>query len=531
MEDYDCAQLYGYGRQQRRVLCCTQLSGAVFVLHAFAMRLLVADVDYWCVTPEYGSFFNITPGDWKNMNIPIINGSYSRCQMYDPPLTNVTSDVTRAIVNCTSWEYDLGEGVRTILSEWNLVCGRAWLVQLATTLFFVGRITGVVVTGHVVDRVGRKPVIYVSTFMTVASAVGVTFSLSFRIFVVTRMVLAASLSALKIATFVLLFELTPLDHRNCYCCLAHCGALICLGVVHTLDGVVLDMMTTFMILLWPTSFLIYNLYVVEESPQWLFTTNSIRSLERAVRSTCFYNDYPFSSQKVRAEFDAQKHECMRRGETPGRRMTFVQLVTNRQTRQRVLVLSSTWFVIEFVMYGTAFHFRQRDTLLLHLYVIAVQGLALASLICAMRSYGRRQIIGMCLYVAVAGCSCLCVTTTVYFVLYQLLRFITVMSTFVALVVTYVYCAELHPAAFRGAGISCCYLCGRLGSFAAVLFEVLPRWTHPGIPFAIGVALILTSLMLLRDLPDTPRLTDRVGGTVPENKMCARGLADFKRRPW
>lgn len=54
--------------------------------------------------------------------------------------------------NCTDYEYDHSVFDETIISEWNLVCDRAWLKNLTQTMFMLGILVGNMVFGHLSDR-------------------------------------------------------------------------------------------------------------------------------------------------------------------------------------------------------------------------------------------------------------------------------------------------------------------------------------------------------------------------------------------
>jgi hypothetical protein len=54
--------------------------------------------------------------------------------------------------NCTDYKYDHSTFQETIISEWNLVCDRAWLKNLTQTFFMLGILVGNMLFGHLSDR-------------------------------------------------------------------------------------------------------------------------------------------------------------------------------------------------------------------------------------------------------------------------------------------------------------------------------------------------------------------------------------------
>lgn len=54
--------------------------------------------------------------------------------------------------NCTDYEYDRSIFHETIISQWDLVCDKAWLKNLTQTFFMLGILVGNMVFGHLSDR-------------------------------------------------------------------------------------------------------------------------------------------------------------------------------------------------------------------------------------------------------------------------------------------------------------------------------------------------------------------------------------------
>jgi hypothetical protein len=67
-------------------------------------------------------------------------------------ILNHTAPLIDSFVKCTEWDYDRSEVGETIISEWNLVCDRASLTNLAEVLFLVGVGVGGVVGGWISDK-------------------------------------------------------------------------------------------------------------------------------------------------------------------------------------------------------------------------------------------------------------------------------------------------------------------------------------------------------------------------------------------
>lgn len=62
------------------------------------------------------------------------------------------SSLDRCSSECTSWNYDTSVFSSTIVSEWNLVCEKANLVNLSQTIFMFGILVGGVLFGSLADK-------------------------------------------------------------------------------------------------------------------------------------------------------------------------------------------------------------------------------------------------------------------------------------------------------------------------------------------------------------------------------------------
>lgn len=68
------------------------------------------------------------------------------------------------LIECNSFEFDMSLIGKTIVSEWNLVCGRLYLASVVESCFLAGAGLGSVTSGWISDQYGRK-----NTLMTFAS--------------------------------------------------------------------------------------------------------------------------------------------------------------------------------------------------------------------------------------------------------------------------------------------------------------------------------------------------------------------------
>lgn len=96
-----------------------------------AILFLTPKMDYWCV-----EFANST-ANIASLLTALEIGLVSNATCY---------------ADCVRYEYDTSPFENTILSEWDLICDRAWLASLTQTILQFGILIGSILFGFLSDR-------------------------------------------------------------------------------------------------------------------------------------------------------------------------------------------------------------------------------------------------------------------------------------------------------------------------------------------------------------------------------------------
>ncbi|KAK3753624.1 hypothetical protein QZH41_014731 [Actinostola sp. cb2023] len=86
---------------------------------------------------------------------------------------NVTCPVKKCCEDCTTYVFD-GPFDSTV-SEWNLICDRAYLGATIQSCYFIGMLFGSFITGMISDAWGRKKCIFLSTIIMLSAGVASSF--------------------------------------------------------------------------------------------------------------------------------------------------------------------------------------------------------------------------------------------------------------------------------------------------------------------------------------------------------------------
>ncbi|XP_078495657.1 organic cation/carnitine transporter 2-like [Ciona intestinalis] len=171
------SELYKFGKYQKRIMFLLALATFPNGLTTIMFVFIHDQPTHHCkpdpnislamtaaVNTSNSSLFYIpTELDAQGMEVP------SSCLKFKS-ISNYTangSDISGAlrVVECDKgWVYDTEQNQATIVTEWDLVCGNAWIRPLMTTLNYFGFLIGSMISGVISDRFGRRPTLLFATF-------------------------------------------------------------------------------------------------------------------------------------------------------------------------------------------------------------------------------------------------------------------------------------------------------------------------------------------------------------------------------
>ncbi|XP_059497602.1 solute carrier family 22 member 6-A-like isoform X2 [Stegostoma tigrinum] len=150
------------------------------------------------------------------------DGQPEKCLVYSSPqwhLLNHTESWENATETSTrlcteGWTYNLSKFKATIVSEWDLVCSRKPLRQMAQSVYMGGVLTGSIVLGWLSDRFGRRTLLLWSHFQMAVSGTCAAFSSSYPLFCFWRFLCGMALSGIILNIFCLSLEWIPTKVRT-----------------------------------------------------------------------------------------------------------------------------------------------------------------------------------------------------------------------------------------------------------------------------------------------------------------------------
>lgn len=134
----------------------------------------------------------------NNMNYDTPSSVREECT-YLSPTDNARHD-------CTSYQYDKGIWLSTIIDEWDLVCDRSWLISLTQSLYMSGFIISYLVNGYISDRFGRWRSLMLGALIEVLSGFGCAFSGSITTFMIFRFLVGLGNAGRSSSSYLIMIE-------------------------------------------------------------------------------------------------------------------------------------------------------------------------------------------------------------------------------------------------------------------------------------------------------------------------------------
>ncbi|XP_064456994.1 solute carrier family 22 member 7-like [Ornithodoros turicata] len=492
----DPSCVYGQGRFQLIILICCQLAAFVYMSHYTSILLLAPDVDHWCAPPS--SHSNMSDDDWKIIGVPVDSSArYRRCVQYEPPLD--VQAPNRSESKCSSWKYDLNTYGHTIVNEWDLVCDRAWLISMISTLYMVGSATAIPIASHMSEMVGRKPIICMFIVVLLLCGFAECFATSFLLFAALHFMVGMAASVVQVTSLILLFEICTTPYKAYYNSIAIIGmggAFTFVEFFRLYGPCRLTAQVTIMI---PTAFLISNFYLLVESPVWLMSTWRIRQAEKIVLWISQFNGvYEYEAKKrwsnIKKGLAHHEGKMMYIAKT-----SLIDLILSRQLRFSMITLFLCWTSTVFAIYGFVLclglrHPTARITSVLLQFPVTYAVYKLLPV------RGRNATLSFSLALCSAACCCLMLFQSgpSFAILYIIGR-----CAVSAASVTLMMCSvEVVPVMVSGLGARAGFAFGRLGATAAPFLRELAVYTDNAAPYAVISVLLAACSVLVVHLPET-----------------------------
>ncbi|XP_066150435.1 organic cation transporter protein-like [Euwallacea fornicatus] len=424
-------------------------------------------------------------------------------------------ELNKCAANCSRHTFDRSVFSETIQSEWDLVCSKQYLADLAQTITMLGILFGNMVFGYLSDKFGRKFPLLGAVILQAVSGTIAGFSPWFSLFLVMRFLAALATGGTMVTSFVLTMELIGTEWRTVV------GILY--QIPFNLGHLLLPAISYFLrdwryfqtAISLPSLLLVFYYWVMPESPRWLLAGGKKEEAIAVLEKAANYNKLP--TKNIRTDVTDYLTHKGNSEQINNRKGKIMDLIRTPIMRMYTIAICFNWLVCGLCFFGVSQFIGQLGgNIFLNVALSAVIQIPSTLFACwATKVWGRRNTLISAN--VLSGISLILIG----FVPDQPTWVKSTLSTAgmfglaLSFPTVYIYSGELFPTMVRNIGVGTSSMCARLGSMVAPFVTSLVT-VKPWIPPIIFGVIPLVGALLCFKLPET--LDCKLPDTVEEAEM-------------
>uniref|UniRef100_A0AAY4BX23 Solute carrier family 22 member 3 n=1 Tax=Denticeps clupeoides TaxID=299321 RepID=A0AAY4BX23_9TELE len=338
-----------FGRYQKRIFALLCLAAMPWSGVYVGIVFQGFTPDHWCRHPAVERVregCGWRPRDTRALAPP----GDSRCRGYErwngTRLTcdgaNLTGDPT---VPCShGWVYDY-EGRRSFVTEFDLVCADAWLVDMYQATLNVGFLGGSFASGYLADRFGRKLVFLLCNLLAIISGVLVAVAPNYIAVLVFRILYGFGVKGQWVAGFVLITELVGVEHRKTVGIIFQFFFSVGLMFLPLVAYLITDWRWIQVAITAPYILFMSYYWLIPESPRWLLSQNYSKKAAEVTKAIAKEN------KKTLTKNIEVCPNLIHSLTVDSAKASLMDLVRTPKMRKHTFILSFSWFTCAVVYAG------------------------------------------------------------------------------------------------------------------------------------------------------------------------------------
>ncbi|XP_032398408.1 solute carrier family 22 member 2 [Etheostoma spectabile] len=464
--------------------------------------------DHWCrdsAVAEMRQACGWSMADSRRLAVPLVSSSgalqQSSCEQYEVDWnTTLSCDIQELNLSKTTttackdgWEYDY-EGRQSFVTEFDLVCSDAWLVDMYQATLNVGFLVGSITVGYLADRFGRKLSFMMSSLMNGITGILMAVAPNYVSLLVFRTLYGLGVKGGWMAGYVLITEIVGVEYRRTVGVIYQMFFSIGILLLPLLAYFIADWRWLQVVITVPYFLFLSYYWFIPESPRWLL---SQKKKSKAVEIT--------EAMAKRNKMTLSKNiETLRDDNAETCTASFMDLIRTPKMRKHTFILSYNWFTSAVVYQGLI---MRLGILGGNVYVdFLISGLvefpAALLILFTIERFGRRVPFASANIVAGAACFITAFVPDSMFWFKTAVACVGRLGITMAFEMVVFVNTELYPTFIRNLGVSVCSTLCDVGGIVApfLLYRLAVIWLElPLIIFGV-LAFVAGGLVLL--LPET-----------------------------
>nr|XP_060494248.1 solute carrier family 22 member 14 isoform X3 [Panthera onca] len=490
-----------FGTFQRRLVVLT------FIPNILLAFFISADVFVFTAQKPYCNTSwilavgpNLTEAEQMNLTLPREpNGSFQTCLMYLPVAWDLDSIIQFGLNHTEScqdgWIYP-DTKKRSLVNEFDLVCGKEQNSESMQTMFAAGILTGSLIFGLMSDKLGRCPTILMSLLGLIIFGFGTAFVNTFHQYLFFRFGVSQALVGYTISSVSLATEWLVAEHRSHAIILEHCffsvGVMFLTGLANSLP----HWRLLFLVGGAPVFPLIFYIWILPESPRWLLMNGK---LEEAKQMLCYAAGV---NKKTIPLSLLDKLQLPRKKVT---KASVLDFYNNRHLRRVTLVMGCVWFTVSYSYFTLCFKLKDFAMNIRFGQVIPgiVEVPARLCCIFLLEQIGRKWSLVASLFQGTLTCLLILILPPELKSIMVLMVALGEFSLAASVTVFFIYTAELLPTVLRATGLGLVSLAWAAGAISSLMI-ISQRLTLLSILLCcVSAILALFFCSLLPETQDQP----------------------------
>ncbi|XP_075144927.1 organic cation transporter protein isoform X1 [Haematobia irritans] len=469
-----------FGKWQFLMTILLSLFQVPNTFHISSSIYQAANKEFWCRRPSH---LQHVPVDvWRNLS-----NSYDNCfqNLVDwngignatmDQLQQQGSELKGFIGNndtrkaCSAWEYAIDDNVgNSWTSQWDLVCEKEYLKNVAEMFFLLGVATGGIISGYLSDKFGRKTMLFISAVLQTIFGLALYFPHSFEFYITLRALLGLVSVSVTYSGLILAIEYVDGKWRT----IAGMYNLFPLPISYmAISGIAYltqDYQRLQLCIGIPGIFLCFLWFVVPESPRWLLVKGRIEEVKRIIEAAAEFNN-----RQLPSDYEA----LLKPPPQEENSQDFFYLFKSRYLRRITICFLCIWFTMNLAYYGFILNM---NTFGGNVYLnSALAGLveipAIAIAMYIISKVGKKWLFSATLICAGIACCCAAITEGKEDILWLKITFIMIGKFTISAgnTIMPVYTAELYPTAIRNVGVGACNIAAGLALILTPYLSLLNK---------------------------------------------------------